>query len=228
MRHVLLCLLWLSPAATTWAYPMLDQSHEITQGTGGRIIYAGNSAAQTFTAAAAGLLSQVDVLMQRDGGDIGGLALELWPVVAGGPAGSTPLFSTPIDPNDVPVGPPAYVEVDVAAGGLTLKPGDQFAIAVSGSAGLTDPNANWISGFPGYAAGAKFDRSGSWAINTSENDYGFRTFVVDTEPVLPVGDYNGDGYVNLLDYTIWRDTMGTVGDFRADGDGDDDVDQFDH
>jgi hypothetical protein len=33
-----------------------------------------------------------------------------------------------------------------------------------------------------------------------------------------VGDYNGDGTVNAADYTIWRDTLGSTTDLRANGD----------
>ena len=32
------------------------------------------------------------------------------------------------------------------------------------------------------------------------------------------GDYNGDGMVNAADYTIWRDTLGSTTDLRANGD----------
>lgn len=32
------------------------------------------------------------------------------------------------------------------------------------------------------------------------------------------GDYNSDGRVDAADYTVWRDTRGTRGDFRANGD----------
>jgi GH35 family endo-1,4-beta-xylanase len=34
-----------------------------------------------------------------------------------------------------------------------------------------------------------------------------------------VGDYNGDGLVNAADYTVWRDTLGSATDLRADGNG---------
>ena len=179
MRHVLPVLVLLIPMATTSAVPILDQSHVITQSVGGRIIYAGNSPAQLITAGASGLLSQVDVLLYRDSGDIGNLALELWPVVAGGPAGSTPLFSAPIDPNVVPIGSSAsaYVPIDVTAGGLSVSPGDQFAIAVSGTADLDAPNAIWTRGYPGYDGGGKFDRFGVWEFDSIDFDYGFRTWV---------------------------------------------------
>lgn len=35
---------------------------------------------------------------------------------------------------------------------------------------------------------------------------------------LPTGDYSGDGLVGLDDYTIWRNTLGSDVDLRADGD----------
>ncbi len=205
MRHVLPVLGLLIPAAATLAVPIVDQSHVITQSTGGRIIFAGDSPAQTFTVGSAGLLPQVDVLLLRDTGDIGGLALELWPVVAGGPAGSTPLFSTPINPNVVPVNSPAFVPIDVTAGGLHVSPGDQFAIAVSGTAGLSDPNASWSSGFPGYNAGGKFSRSGVWEIGSSDFDYGFRTWV---DPAISPG---GLQTLELTPTSEWDASLSTSG-----------------
>jgi arabinogalactan endo-1,4-beta-galactosidase len=36
-------------------------------------------------------------------------------------------------------------------------------------------------------------------------------------PVL-AGDYNGDGKVSAADYTVWRDTLGSTTDLRANGD----------
>ncbi len=185
MRYLLPVPALLITAATTVAVPVVDQSHAITQSTGGRFIYAGNSPTQMFTVGAAGLLSQVDVLLRRDTGDVGNLALELWPVVAGGPAGSTPLFSAPINPNDIPTNTSALVPINVSAGQIFVSPGDQLAIAVSGTATLDDPNASWTSGFPGYNAGGKFDRAGVWSIASSDHDYGFRTWV--DPAVLPGG-----------------------------------------
>ena len=38
--------------------------------------------------------------------------------------------------------------------------------------------------------------------------------------VTAPGDYNGDGIVNAADYTIWRQTLGSTTDLRADGNGD--------
>lgn len=37
-------------------------------------------------------------------------------------------------------------------------------------------------------------------------------------PVMVAGDYNGNGIVDAADYTIWRDTLGSTTDLRANGD----------
>ena len=42
------------------------------------------------------------------------------------------------------------------------------------------------------------------------------------------GDYNGNGVVDAADYTLWRDTLGSQLDLRADGNGDGTVDEADY
>lgn len=43
------------------------------------------------------------------------------------------------------------------------------------------------------------------------------------------GDYNGDGEVNLADYTVWRDALGSTGaGLAADGDGSGTIDEVDY
>ncbi len=233
MRFIFALLLFV-PCNLLLALPALDQVNEINQSVGGRIIFAGNSPAQSFTANAAGLLSQVDVMIQRDAGDIGDLSLEIWPMIAGAPAGSTPLLSVPIDPNTVPIGFYDYVPVDISTGMIGVNYGDQYAIALNGSAGLSDPNAAWNRGNFNYTGGDYFERSGAWALLGTNFDYGFRTYV-DSEMiptglvVVPEGDYNGDAYVNSADYTIWRDSLGQSGNaLPADGDRDGQVDLDDY
>jgi hypothetical protein len=40
------------------------------------------------------------------------------------------------------------------------------------------------------------------------------------DPLKLTGDYNGDGVVNLADYTLWRDSLGATGlGLAADGSG---------
>ena len=42
------------------------------------------------------------------------------------------------------------------------------------------------------------------------------------------GDYNADGVVDAADYTVWRDTFGSMSDLAADGDGSGTVDAADY
>jgi hypothetical protein len=43
-----------------------------------------------------------------------------------------------------------------------------------------------------------------------------------------VGDYNGDGFVNLADYTVWRDTLGSTTNLAADGNNNNTIDAGDY
>jgi GH35 family endo-1,4-beta-xylanase len=45
--------------------------------------------------------------------------------------------------------------------------------------------------------------------------------------IVAPGDYNGDGLVDAGDYTVWRDTIGSTDDLRADGNGDRMIDEND-
>jgi hypothetical protein len=45
--------------------------------------------------------------------------------------------------------------------------------------------------------------------------------------VIAPGDYNGDGIVDAVDYTVWRNSVGTD-DLRADGNGDRAIDDADY
>lgn len=48
-------------------------------------------------------------------------------------------------------------------------------------------------------------------------------------PLIPLdGDYNYDGIVNIVDYIVWRDTLGSSLDLRADGSGNSMVDAADY
>jgi endo-1,4-beta-xylanase len=46
--------------------------------------------------------------------------------------------------------------------------------------------------------------------------------------VVAPGDYNGDGVVDASDYTLWRSTLGSTADLRADGNGDGIIDAGDY
>jgi hypothetical protein len=44
---------------------------------------------------------------------------------------------------------------------------------------------------------------------------------------LAFGDFNNDGIIDVADYTVWRDTLGSTTDLRADADGDGVISAFD-
>jgi hypothetical protein len=47
---------------------------------------------------------------------------------------------------------------------------------------------------------------------------GLQYFTVAVPSAAVAGDYNGNGIVDAADYTIWRDTLGSTTDLRANGD----------
>src|SRR5690606_12606496 len=59
----------------------------------------------------------------------------------------------------------------------------------------------------------------SYSNNTIGAVSGFTFDILPEDPAL-IGDYNGDGTVNLADYTVWRDSLGStvVAGDGADGD----------
>ncbi len=72
------------------------------------------------------------------------------------------------------------------------------------------PEAKWVNGIDVWEGGrySLFDYNGNLlpAIDV----------FADLNPTTP-GDYNEDGIVDSADYTIWRDTLGSTSDLRADG-----------
>lgn len=48
------------------------------------------------------------------------------------------------------------------------------------------------------------------------------------ESQLAPGDYNADGSVDAADYTVWRDSLGSLGELSADGNGDGMANQADY
>jgi hypothetical protein len=57
----------------------------------------------------------------------------------------------------------------------------------------------------------------NWGVGTSSG--GAFAYMRAEPPTLePTGDYNGNHIVDATDYTIWRDTLGSMTDLRANGD----------
>jgi hypothetical protein len=189
LRHVSSPAAWMlfaapliAVASTAFAAPAIDQSHVISSSVGGLSILADYSPAQTFTVGAAGKLSKVDVQIGRDSGANGNLSLEIYPTTGGAPSGS-PLFSTPISASSIPIAGPSaslpFTSVDLSAANLNVTPGQQYAIALRGTAGFDDPNPFWNWGSPGYSGGNPYDSAFGqpWDEVNQTFDFGFRTWV---------------------------------------------------
>ncbi|MEX2092105.1 MAG: hypothetical protein WD971_05480, partial [Pirellulales bacterium] len=58
----------------------------------------------------------------------------------------------------------------------------------------------------------------SWTDGHTSSSPGFTYLRAEPPAAEPTGDYNGDHIVDAADYTIWRDTLGSTTDLRANGD----------
>jgi hypothetical protein len=91
--------------------------------------------------------------------------------------------------------------------GLSLAPNTSYWLVLRGIGvgwGWTpDVATNWAS---------SSDAGSSWATNTMHPP---RFSVVSGLPAI--GDYSGNSIVDAADYTVWRDTLGSTTDLRANG-----------
>jgi hypothetical protein len=85
---------------------------------------------------------------------------------------------------------------------------------------VTVPNFSICNG----GATALFDSSNAACNGGGINHCGLPALI---ELGIP-GDYNRNGLVDAGDYTIWRDTLGSTTDLRADGDDSGTVDLLDY
>jgi hypothetical protein len=175
----------------SFAAPVLDQSHIVTQSVGGLITVHDYTPAQTFTVGAQGTLSQIDVQIGRDAGALDNLSLEIWATSGGLPIGAAPLFSTGIPVASVPVAGPSanlpFTSVNLSAGNLQVTPGQTYAAALRGVPDFGEPNAFWNWGSPSYSGGNPVSSAfgGAWQVESSTYDFGFKTWV--TPPPAPAG-----------------------------------------
>ncbi|MEX2172253.1 MAG: hypothetical protein WD851_23235 [Pirellulales bacterium] len=93
--------------------------------------------------------------------------------------------------------------------------------------GLNQPTDLWWYGWIGIQIDNENDATGVVTGYAYESELGMPIMAGDTGPVL-VGDYNGDGAISAADYTIWRDTLGSTTDLRADGNLNTMIDQGDY
>ena len=63
---------------------------------------------------------------------------------------------------------------------------------------------------------------------SATRDFGLAWRLSNVAPGVSFGDYNNNGTVDAADFTIWQDTLGSLLDLRADGDGDGVIGQADY
>lgn len=99
-----------------------------------------------------------------------------------------------------------------------LQGGGELFLATEGNqigpGHFSDFSANGLD----YFAFHYYDGAANGAPRLGIEEFGW---TYDGWPValrdLPTGDYNRDGRVDAADYTVWRDTLGSTTDLRADG-----------
>jgi hypothetical protein len=155
----------------------------LTQSVGGLISVTEFTPAQTFTAGASGLLSQIDVQIRRNSAALGDMSLEIWPTMNGAPTGASPLYSKLIPNSSIPTTPLSenmpFTSVDVRGGGLQMTPGDKYAIALRSTQTWDDPTIAWSWGYPGYSGGDPYSTAFGrpWESEGSDVDFAFKTWV---------------------------------------------------
>jgi hypothetical protein len=164
------------------AVPVLDQSFEppildLILG-----IAEDDTGAQTFTVGIAGVLTQVDVLVERNG--FADVHFDLRPTIGGVPIedGAMALASVTLPASAVPF-PAAFLSFDVSSFGISVVQGDVLAIALGG-------NSRWSATRDDlYPGGAAFFRSSpdlpTFGSPSGIRDLGFRTFVEPAAVALP-------------------------------------------
>ena len=212
---------WMSPTALTLllcgvhhaaAVPVLDQSFEPQE----PLFFLGTSregnSAQTFTVGITGILSRVDVLVEKNG-PFPELRLDVRPTVDGLPIedDNAALAAVTIPLASIP-SPHAFLRFDVSSFGIRVSQGELLAIVLTG-------NARWYGVAPGFGTpnlgdvrpqldddpyprgGAYFRRSPDIPTFSLPGgrliaDVGFRTFV-DVVPEPPAFLLFGIGVFGL-------------------------------
>jgi hypothetical protein len=171
----LFLVIWSGTVATST--PILDQSFDPVPATLTPFLGLGPGSfgAQTFTVGMTGVLTEVDVFIQRNGPILSDLYLDVRPVINGVPTenNSAALGSVTL-PMPALDGTAAFVPFDFSSLEIRISEGDVLAIVLSGYArwygNFGDPYPGGESFFLRFPNGFSLSHDGSV-------DVGFRTFV---------------------------------------------------
>ena len=82
-----------------------------------------------------------------------------------------------------------------------------------------------------FGNGSGNGRNGPMAQPTGEREFFFNNLLIESDAMVLLGDYNGNGVVNAADYVVWRSTFGqsvVVPGSGADGDKSGDISTADY
>jgi hypothetical protein len=185
--------------------------------------------AQSFTVGVSGTLSRVEVYILKILNVIQDLTVTIYDANSGVPTtalGSATLFSSTI------TGTAAFRSVDVSGLAIDVTAGDKLAFGLrknpdSGIHIMPFDNAD------PYAGGNAFSRNlgppiAAWQTQSTW-DFGFKTYVLTEDMGGLLGDYNDDGTIDAVDYTVWRNTLDSGGSLLNDATPEDvTIDDYDY
>ena len=162
------------------AAPIVDQSFSAVGGGASIAVQDGQGLAQVLTVGLGGLLTEVDIQVDRQAAATGTFSLSILSASGGVPGGDgSSLFIVTRPVSDITtIGPFNYnfLSFDVSGAGLFVTPGEQLAIAVlHASLGYPD----WVQWETNSGAGA-FHGNGSLTTTwqaLAGVEFGYRTFV---------------------------------------------------
>jgi hypothetical protein len=174
---------------------------------------------QTFTVGVAGTLSRIELQINRIFGSGGTAVFTVYNTSGGLPNASLGTVTRNWDA--IPSGGFDYQSFDVSAFSIPVDVGDVMAFTIQSSGEAGFGLRSTFTSNP-YSGGESKWRTlstppGAWQTYSPSHDNGFKTYVLPATADL-VGDYNGNGIVDAADYTVWRDTLGSSIDLRANGD----------
>jgi hypothetical protein len=90
-----------------------------------------------------------------------------------------------------------------------------FVLSNPGTGLYLAPYEEMPSHYPGGNGMYRFTPNGAWQQQTGR-DYGFKTYVLVEDSEELFGDYNDDGTIDAVDYTVWRNTLESGGSLLHD------------
>jgi hypothetical protein len=172
--------------------------------------------AQSFTVGVTGTLSRIDVYVAKIFAVIENLTVTIYDADSGVPTtslGSATLLSGPMSSMA------AFHSVDVSGLAISVTAGDKLAFGLKKAPDSGIHIMPFDGGNP-YAGGNTFSRNLgppilAWVAQPTA-DFGFKTYVNVEEDTELFGDYNDDGTIDAVDYTVWRNTFGSGGSLLHD------------